>query len=70
MENKFEKAINKTNELIDEFERLDSSLKDIADKMRYVLNKLGSYPNKRVRHLAFHAKKKRTRKKNINRMMN
>lgn len=47
-------------------EMLKPVLAEIADIIEEMLN---LYPNKRVKHLAKHAKKARTRKKNINRII-
>lgn len=43
--------------------------KTISETLRPITINISSYPNKKVIHLAKHAKKARTRKKNINRII-
>lgn len=51
-------------------ENLVPICKELAKSVAAICRKIiAAYPNKRVVHLAFHGKKKRTRKKNMHRIL-
>ena len=69
--------IEKQKECVDAFNNVSNvidallpTIKKIAQQVADIYRKIiSAYPNKRVVHLALHSKKKRTRKKNIHRIL-
>lgn len=51
------------------FNEVFETLKPLAQAINDFINEIKSYPDKRVVYLCFYAKKKRTRNKNINRVL-
>lgn len=70
-------SVKATQTLAEVFQNVFRAIKKIIPTLQELVNQtvkvcqeiVSFYPNKRVVHLALHAKKKRTRKKNINRIL-
>lgn len=56
-------------DLVSTFHEVFETLKGVAQAINDFVNEINSYPDKRVVYLCFHAKKERTRNKNINRVL-